>query len=197
MTDFSILAGNLEERGFSVRVFSNQKEAETYLNGMIDNCTVGFGGSGTLESMGLFESLGQHNRVYWHWKQGNGVKADAAAAQVYLTSVNAIAETGEIINIDGTGNRISASLYGHNMVYFVAGRNKITKTMEQALWRARNVAAPKRARQMGVKTPCALKGDRCYDCKGPERICRGLTVLWAAMKGQPAEVILIDQELGN
>lgn len=50
--------------------------------------------------------------------------------------------------------------------------------MTKALWRARNIAAPKNAQRLGVKTPCAVNGDRCYDCKSPQRICRGLVVLW-------------------
>ena len=115
---------------------------------------------------------------------------------VYLTSVNALAQTGEIVNIDGVGNRVAATLFGHQKVYYLVGRNKLTEDEAQAVWRARNVAAPQRAQQMGAKTPCAEKADRCYDCKSPGRICRGLVTLWGPMLGMEAEVLLIDEELG-
>jgi NAD-dependent dihydropyrimidine dehydrogenase PreA subunit len=76
------------------------------------------------------------------------------------------------------------------------GRNKIAPSFEEALWRARNIAAPKNAQRLGKKTPCAVNGDRCYDCKSPERICRGMVTLWEPMLGQGAEVILIDEDHG-
>ena len=106
------------------------------------------------------------------------------------------AETGEIINIDGTGNRVSSSLFGHKKVWFIVGSNKIAPTYDEALWRARNIAAPKNAQRLGVKTPCAVNGDRCYDCKSPQRICRGLVVLWEAIRSCETEVVLVDEPLG-
>ena len=102
----------------------------------------------------------------------------------------------ELINIDGNGNRVASSLYGHKKVWFIVGRNKLAPTYEEALWRARNIAAPKNAQRLGRKTPCAVHGDRCYDCKSPERICRGLVVLWEAVANMEMEVVLIDQDLG-
>ena len=119
-------------------------------------------------------------------------------AAAYLNrEINGIAgDTGEIINIDGTGNRVSSSLYGHQKVYLVAGKNKVSPDFHSALHRARNVVAPKNAQRLGRKTPCAAKADHCYDCDSPERICRGLTVLYRKMNRMDMEVILIDQELG-
>lgn len=189
---------NLEERGFTVKVFADRNAAAAYLNEVIDGVSVGFGGSITLDQMGLYPSLGQHNTVFWHWKQADAAaaRASAANAEVYLSSVNGLAETGEIINIDGAGNRVASMLYGHKKVYLVAGRNKIADTYEDALWRARNIAAPKNAQRLNRKTPCAVKGDRCYDCRSAERICCGLAVLWRPMMGMDMEVILIDEDLG-
>ena len=91
---------------------------------------------------------------------------------------------------------MASTLFGHKKVYFVIGRNKIAPTYDEALWRARNIAAPRNAQRLGRKTPCAVKGDRCYDCKSPERICCGLVTLWRPIMGMPIEVILVDQELG-
>ncbi|MFR3921820.1 MAG: LUD domain-containing protein [Dysosmobacter welbionis] len=81
-------------------------------------------------------------------------------------------------------------------VYFVIGRNKLAPTYEAAVYRARNVAAPQRARQLGKKTPCAVKADRCYDCRSPERVCRALVTLWGPMLGMETEVLLVDEDLG-
>ena len=199
--DFTKVKSALEARGFKVSAFPTAAEAARYLNGQIDGVSVSFGGSVTLEQMGLFESLGQHNEVLSHWHVPAGkdpaeIRAKAMTTEVYLTSANGLAETGEIVNIDGTGNRVSGMLFGHKKVYFVVGRNKLAPDYDGALWRARNIAAPKNAQRFGTKTPCATRGDRYYDCKSPQRICRGLVVLWEAMKGCETEVVLVDEELG-
>lgn len=198
MTDFGTVRKNLEERGYAVRAFETKEAAAVWLNETIDGTTVGFGGSGTLKAMGLFESLSSHNTVYWHWVQDpDTARAAAMTTEVYLCSANALAKTGEIVNIDGLGNRVASTLFGHRRVIFVIGRNKLAADYDGALFRARNVAAPKRAQQMGRKTPCAALADHCYDCRSPERVCRGLTVLWGPMMGSRAEVVLIDEDLGN
>lgn len=188
---------NLEQRGFIAKTFATAADAAAYLDGAIDGATVGFGGSITLQEMGLYEKLAAHNEVIWHWKGDADAHARAARAQVYIASANGLAETGEIVNIDGNGNRVSSTLYGHQKVYFLVGVNKVAPDFEAALWRARNVAAPKRAQSMGCRTPCAAKADRCYDCKSPERICRGLAVLWARPNAtEEMEVVLIGEALG-
>lgn len=199
MTDFSRVKQNLEARGFRVSVFATAAEAADYLDSAIDNTSVGFGGSVTLEQMGLYERLERHDRVNWHWRptvDGADARQAAMTAEHYITSVNGLAETGELINIDGTGNRVASTLYGHKKVWFVVGRNKLAPTYEEALWRARNIAAPKNAQRLKRKMPCAVKADHCYDCKSPERICRGLVVLWEAIGSMEMEVVLVDEALG-
>lgn len=198
MANFDTVKRNLENRGYTVRVFSTGKEAADYLDANLDGRSVGFGGSVTLDALGLYERLGTHNRVVWHWKweDKDAARREAMTSDVYLTSVNGLAETGELINIDGAGNRVASTLFGHEKVYFVVGRNKLAPTYDEAVWRARNIASPQNAKRLGRKTPCAVKGDRCYDCKSPERICRGLVTLWGPMTGMEAEVLLIDEDLG-
>ena len=197
MTDFTKVQKNLEAHGYTVHTFATAAEAADYLDGTIDGRTVGFGGSATLDALGIYDRLERHNTVVWHWKQeADAARKAAMQTQVYLTSANALAETGEIVNIDGTGNRVSATLFGHEKVIFVIGRNKLAATYAAAVDRARNVAAPQRARQLGRKTPCAVKADRCYDCKSPERICRGMVTLWGPMLGMAGEVLLVDEDLG-
>lgn len=195
MPDIERLRKNLEERGFATSYFATAAEAARYLDGKLDGRTIGFGGSVTAEEMGLGELLPGHNTVAWHWL--GGAREEAAAAEVYISSVNGVAETGELVNIDGTGNRVASTIYGHKELYLVIGVNKIAPDYEGALWRARNVAAPKNAQRLGRKTPCAVKGDKCYDCKSPERICRALTVLWEKPNGIGyAEVVIIGEALG-
>ena len=197
---FETVKEKLEAHGFKVSVFATGEEAAAYLNREIDGVTVGAGGSVTLQQLGLLESLAAHNTLYSHWAaSGDPAQArqQAAAADVYLLSANALSEsTGEIINIDGTGNRVASSLYGHRKVYFVTGKNKLAPDFHSALHRARNIAAPKNAQRLNAKTPCAAKGDRCYDCASPGRICRGLVVLYEKMTSMDMEVVLVDQELG-
>ena len=198
--NFDHLREKLEKNGFAVSVFATGEEAAAYLNEQIDQRTVGMGGSMTIAELGLRESLSRHNVVFSHGftpAPPAQVQQLAAGAGIYLLSANGIAgDTGEILNIDGTGNRVSSSLYGHRKVYLLAGRNKISPNFHSALQRVRNVVAPKNAQRLGRKTPCAAKGDRCYDCDSPERICRGLTVLYKKMGSMDMEVVLVDQELG-
>ena len=198
--DFSKVKAALEARQFEVSTFATAADAAKYLDAQIDGVTVSFGGSVTLKEIGVLELLAKHNGMsdFWMVPEGADARENCIASMtsdVYLTSVNGLAETGELINIDGTGNRVSGELFGHKKVYFVVGRNKIAPTYETALWRARNIASPKNAQRMGKNTPC-VKGNRCFDCKSPERICRGLVVLWEKMKSCEMEVVLIDEDLG-
>ena len=193
---FEAVQKNLEARGFSVKVFATGKEAADYLDSVLDGTSVGIGGSVSVQQLGLYDRLASHNQVFWHWANGPEELPKAMTAEAYLTSVNGLAETGELLNIDGNGNRVASMLYGHRRVFFLVGKNKLAPTYDEALWRARNVAAPKNAQRLGKKTPCAAKADRCYDCKSPDRICRGLAVLWQCMSTAEMEVLLVDEELG-
>ena len=195
--DFTMVKENLEQAGYLVSCFETAKEAAAFLNQQIDGVTVGFGGSMTLEEMGLYELLAPHNQVFSHWKNpGPETLAKAQTAKVYLSSVNGLAQTGQIVNIDGSCNRISSIVYGHEQVYFVVGSNKIAPDYESALFRARNVAAPKNARRLKRQTPCAIGPEKCHDCKSPERICKALSVLWQKPYAVACHVILIDESLG-
>ncbi len=196
-----ILAKNLKNLGYEVSVFKNADEARDYLCGAINGKSVGIGGSVSAAQMGLADALGTHNEIFTHnavmdREKSLEMRRRAASADIYISSVNGIALTGEIINIDGNCNRVSATLYGHKKVYFIVGKNKVAEDYDAALWRARNIAAPLNAKRLGRKTPCAEKGDRCYNCHSPERICRALCVLWEKPSCGDFEVVLVDQELG-
>ena len=191
---------NLEKNGFKVNLFQKAEDAADYLDSVIDGTTVAFGGSKTLDEMGLFDRLGKHNEILWHWypKEGSDAEETRFAAKdtaIYLSSVNAIAETGEMVNIDGAFNRLASVFYGHDKVYLVISANKITEDYDSAVWRARNIASPKNCQRYGVNTPCAVDG-KCHDCRSPQRLCRGMSVIWQhPMRGE-IEIVLIDQEMG-
>ena len=200
MPNYELLTENLTRRGFRVSFFPSMAQAIPCLTAAARGRTVGVGGSETIRASGLLDALCRESTVYCHALKGqdpNEAIAKAAAAQLYFSSVNGLAETGELINIDGRGNRVAATLFGHETVYLVVGRNKIRPDFAQALHRARNIAGPKNAVRLHLNTPCAVRGDRCYDCQSPDRICRALTVLWDPPKGVGAvEVVLVDEELG-
>lgn len=197
---FDKIKDNLIKKGYDVSCFEASQDAVDYLDSQIDGKSIGMGGSVTLDSIGVFDKLKDHNRVLFRF---NGerppaeVMKEALTADIFMTSANGVAETGEIVNIDGNCNRIAGQLYGHEKVFIIIGKNKITPDFESALWRARNIAAPKNAMRFGFSTPCALNGGgKCFDCDHPQRICKGLTVLWQKPRNCPYEVVIINEELG-
>ena len=203
MMKIATLKENLLKMGYSVSVFDTKEEATSYLKGKINNTTVGFGGSMTAREMGLGDALAENNEVVWHWFPREGKTTaeeltNAANTEIYFSSVNGIAVTGEIVNIDGTCNRLASTLYGHKKVYFIIGENKIEDTLDGAIYRARNIASPLNAKRLNKNTPCAknMNENKCYNCSSPERICAALTVFWQRPKGQEYEVVLIRESLG-
>ena len=192
---------SFEKHGFQTAFFETKEEAANYLNAAIDGVSVAYGGSMTVAQMGLLDLLKTHNDVIGHWDIPEGmskaeVYAKAAVTDVYLTSANGASETGELVNIDGFGNRVSSALFGHKKVYFIVGVNKLEPTLDKAIWRARNIASPKNAQRLGRKTPCAAKGDRCYDCNSPERICNGIVIHARKMSSCEMEIVFVNEPLG-
>ncbi|MBZ3935873.1 lactate utilization protein [Methanimicrococcus blatticola] len=195
--EYSQIRQNFERHGFTTQLFSSKEEVCTYLADILQNQTIGFGGSETLTEMGLFEILQQKNAVIWHNKTpGVRVRKLANCADIYITSANAVTETGGIVNIDGTGNRVAMTAFGPETCYYIVGKNKITANISDAYHRCKNVAAPLNAKRVCAKTPCAAKGDKCYDCNSPDRICRIISVIERAPLGMKCEIIFVDEELG-
>ncbi|MEG1773423.1 MAG: lactate utilization protein [Oscillospiraceae bacterium] len=193
--DVQKLRKNLEERGFAVSYFETGAEAASYLASTLTGETIGIGGSGTVEALGLYELLGKNNQMLWHWKNPAD-KTRFAEFTTYLTSANAVAETGEVVNIDGVGNRTAATLYGPKKLYYLVGINKITPDLHSAIDRARKTAAPANVKRIGFKTPCAVDGI-CHDCRSPERACNAMVIQMAPMRGmEHTEVVLIGETLG-
>ena len=196
--DIDALRKILESNGFQTAYYPTAQECVEALDKELDGTTIGFGGSQTVRDMGLYERLATHNNCLWHWdKARNIVPKDATEAPVYICSFNGVAQTGELVNIDGAGNRAASTLYGHERVIFIIGVNKIAPDLEGAIWRARNIAAPKNARRLNSPTPCAVKADRCYNCSSPGRICSAMTIHWRRPIMIPRmDVIIVGESLG-
>ena len=165
MADLEKLKHSLEERGFAVSCFDTAEEAADYLDAALDGKTIGIGGSVTIQEMGLAERLGRHNRILWHWAGGS--TQEAARAQVYVSSVNGAAETGELVNIDGSGNRVASGLFGHEKVYFIVGQNKIAPDYEAALWRPGTSLPPETPSAWASRPPAPPRGTAATTVKVP------------------------------
>lgn len=199
--DFTTVKANLEKKGYIVTVFDDKESAANYLNAQIDGKTVGFGGSVTIREMDLFAKLSSHNTVYWHDQKPESMtvaetRIAGARAEVYISSVNGMSEQGDLVNIDNTGNRVAAITFGPSKVYLVIGGNKLAENLEKAIDRSRNISAPKNAQRLQRKTPCAVRGDKCYHCQSPEKICRTLSIFWEKPTGAAYEILLINENLG-
>ena len=199
--NYDILKSNLLAIGFPSKFFKTKEAAAEYLLDTIKGSTVGIGGSITVKELDIYNKLTKENTVFWHWMPIEGKSTSemlklASETEVYISSANAISENGEIVNIDGTCNRVASISFGHKKVYIVIGKNKIMPDLESAISRARNVAAPKNARRLNKKTPCAVGELKCHNCKSKEKICRNLSVLWKAPEASSYEIIIVDEELG-
>lgn len=193
-----LLQKNFEANGFQTSFFDTKEEAVLYLKASLQGKRVAFGGSVTLQEMGLSKELEKSNEVIWHWlTPGAETLKKAREAEIYITSANGVSETGELVNIDGTGNRVSQTLFGPQKTYFIVGKNKVCPDLGSAYHYAKNVAAPKNALRLNRKTPCAANGgDRCYHCSSPEKICHATVILEHPCGTMQAEVIFIDEVLG-
>ena len=187
----------LRKNGFEVTRFATREEAAAYIGASVKGKTVGIGGSMTVRALEIYDRIRDDNRVFWHMVEpGDETMMQASAAEVYITGVNAISEEGYLVNIDGRGNRVAGTLMKKDKVYLVAGINKLSGPLSEAIERARGVAAPLNAKRLECKTPCAAS-DHCFDCSSPARICNALVVLWRRpFWCESMEVILIDEELG-
>jgi L-lactate utilization protein LutB len=193
---------NLERNGFSVKFFEDSQSAkEAMLEEIKPDQTVGFGGSMTIVDMGIYEILKERgNPVYWHWKAGEGedrkeLLKQSANTDVYFSGTNAITECGRLVNIDATCNRISGILFGHDKVIIVSGVNKITRSLDEALVRIKNIATPANAKRLGIKTPCAEVG-KCMNCDSEDRICRATLIIDRVPRANPITIYLINENLG-
>lgn len=193
----------LKENGFKTIYASTRIEAvEEILKLIPKDAVVGVGGSITVRELGLIDALSrQGNRVAQHWQKGlsqeesMAIRRTQLTSDVFLTSSNAVTESGQLVNVDGVGNRVAAMIFGPKKVIVVAGVNKIVTDLEGALDRVNNVASPMNAKRLTRKTPCAVTG-ACTDCRSPERICNVTTIINRRPIRTDFTVVLVGEELG-
>jgi len=194
---------NLKKHGFDAHFVSSPDAARDLILDMIsDYDTFGFGGSDTTRSLGLMEALKAKGKtLYDHWQTGLTKEEDLqirllqGRCDCFFCSANAVTVTGEIINVDGIGNRTNAMTFGPKKVCVIAGMNKVTSDLESGLRRVREIAAPMRAKSLNMETPCAETGV-CSDCNAPQRICRATVILYRRPMLTDLSVILINGSLG-
>lgn len=198
MADLEKTGKNLENRGFRVHRFASGAEAAEFLVQTLHGTSIGIGGSVTIDTLGVYDRLCGSNEVFWHWKNhAPETRERAGKAETYLCSANGMSENGEIVNIDGFGNRVAGTIYGPERVFLVVGRNKIAPDLTGAIDRARNIAAPLNARRLNRHTPCAVGEPRCHDCRSPEKVCGVMTVFFMPPTSiKEYHVILVDEDLG-
>jgi hypothetical protein len=193
----------LEKRDFPAAYYTNTDEVNKHLLEKIPaEATIGVGGSVTIRELGIMEKLEKRgNTVVHHWKQGipketsRELRQREGLSDYYLTSANAITKDGDIINIDGIGNRVAHMIYGPKNVIIVAGYNKIVNDVDAGIKRSKEIAAVMNAKRVGAKTPCATTGT-CIDCDSPGRICRVTTIIQYRPWQTNIEVLLVNESLG-
>lgn len=193
---------NLTRRGFAATYCATAAEAAEAALALADGAaSAGFGGSKSVEELDIPARLREKGvTTLIHGGLPPEEKARVMAAQktcdVFYLSANALTVGGEIVNIDGVGNRVSASIQGPKRVVFVVGRNKLVRgDLAAAIARARTKAAPPNSFRLGRKTPCAATGV-CADCSSPERICNVLVVLERRPSATDTHVLVVNADLG-
>ena len=197
-------AAALRKRGFKAICFTTGAEARDYvLKEAADAHTVGFGGSVTVKSVGLAEALEaagkeilRHGDPKWTLEQKIDIMHRELTCDLFLLSANALTLDGRLVNIDGNGNRVAASIYGPGKVVFIVGRNKIVDGgLDDAVARIKRCACPPNCRRLDKRTPCAITGE-CADCDSPDRICMVTVVMDRRPRSTDVQVVLVDEDLG-
>ncbi len=193
----------MNKKGFSAICAKNAEEAKSAVMELIKGAkTVGIGGSVTISKTGIYTAVAEAGYSVLsaaHAAKTGGDMDEARRAgmnaDVYMLSANAITEDGCIVNIDGTGNRVAAAIYGPVKVIYVIGKNKLVKGYEEAVKRIKSEACPLNARRLGYKTPCAVTG-KCADCRSRDRMCNVTSIIEFPLRGQEVHVVLIDEDFG-
>lgn len=198
---------NLSENGFDVFIAPSGVAAkELVMEQIIPSIkpsSIAFGGSMTVVETGLYDAIKSLSGIEVIDTYDNTLPIEerierrrkALLADLFITGTNAIVEEGQLVNLDGMGNRVAALAFGPRAVLILCGRNKITPDLESAITRVKHFAAPANAIRLSRKTPCT-KTSLCEDCASPERICNIWSIIEkSALKGR-IKIILINEEMG-
>ena len=163
-----------------------------------EGSSVTMGGAMSAHEIGLVDALKNGNYHFIDRDQMEDKRAAMLAAydaDFFLTSANAMTSDGEMVNIDGNANRVSAIAQGPKKVLVIVGMNKVCGDLDGAMKRARNVAAPINAQRFGLNTPCAKTG-ACLNCKSPDTICCQFLITRYSRHADRIHVILVNENLG-
>ncbi len=198
----STIIKGLEKRGMEGYYCASSAEAVEKIMSMIpEGSTVAWGGSATLNETGMMDALlaSDLNKIDRNTaptpEEKIKLEHDAFFADYYFMSTNAITVDGELVNVDGNGNRVAALIYGPDHVMILAGMNKVTADVEAAFQRLRTVAGPANTTRLNLDTPCRLTGT-CKNCLAPDGICAHTVITrYDRPKGR-IKVFLIGESLG-
>ncbi len=197
-----ILVKNLRSRRFEAYYCATKEAAlDKALELIPKGTTVGWGGTISAEEIGLLEAVrtGAYQAIDRDTAKTPEERVQlmkrAMLAQTFITSANALSMDGQMVNIDGTGNRVAAIVYGPESVIVIAGMNKVADTLEDAVARARKVAAPTNAQRFSFDTPCKVTGT-CADCKSLECICNQVLVTRNCRPAGRIKFVLVGEDLG-
>ncbi len=192
----------LRRRHFEAYYCENVQEArEKALSLIPEGDTVAWGGSETLNETGIMAELrsGRYHTIdrdrARDAQERTQLMRESLLADTYITSSNALSEDGQLVNVDGNGNRVAAMIYGPSNVILVIGINKVVKSLEDAWSRARNTAAPINAQRFGLKTPCSETGS-CADCTAADCICAYISTIRVSRPAGRIKVVLVGEKLG-
>ena len=196
------LVKNLEKRHFEA-YYCETKEAalRKALELIPENSSVGWGGAMSAQQIGLMKALSEGNfktidrDLATTPEQREQAMRDCLGADVFLTGANAISMDGQMVNIDGYGNRCAAIIYGPKSVIVIAGMNKVTDDLDSAIVRARTVAAPMNQQRFQLNTPCTKTGI-CADCKSEECICNQIVITRHCRPAGRIKFLLVGEDLG-
>lgn len=201
-TKIAQLVELLKRHGMRSSFVSTAAEARQMVLAMAQpGQTVGIGGSQTIAALEINQALAEkgcqvldHNRAPSR-EEAIAMRHQQLHCDLFLCSTNALTEKGQLVNVDGVGNRVGAMAFGPKKVAVVVGINKIVPDLDAAFERVRTVAAPKNAQRLKRKTPCAEVG-RCMDCSSPERMCSVYTIIERRPALTDLELIIVGEELG-
>ncbi len=198
----ALLVKNLQSRHFDAFYCETKEDALKKALGLISgDALVGWGGAMSAQQIGLMDALraGDYRLIDRDKCETQEAREqamrDCLFADVFLTGANGLSMDGEMVNIDGTGNRLAAINYGPREILVIAGMNKVMDTLEEAVRRARTVAAPLNKQRFGDGTPCAVTG-KCGDCKSEKCICNQILITRHCRPVGRIKFILVGEDLG-
>lgn len=193
---------NLEKRNMTA-YYCDSKEAclEKVLEIIGNNTSVSWGGSESMKQCGIPEALKKNptctvfDRMTYPADKMKEFYKEAFSCDYFIMGTNAITLDGELVNIDGNGNRLSSLIFGPEHVIVIAGMNKVATDVPEALHRVRNIASPPNTVRLSKNTPCAVDG-KCHDCLSPDCICSQIVVTRRSREKERIIVILVNDNLG-